>query len=340
MSLEPDRCQIEIFVEGMLRHCGKDGVVSLRAFYENGAKNSFRITPISLKGGLRFLMDAAEDDARRAANAVEAIVFCPPIATFLSTGHAREQDLLEAPVLSVELDQNPRAALAKLENLLGPATLVVRSGGEWMDPVTGEVEDKLHAHWRLKEPACAPDIAKLKRAREIATALVGGDPTNIPACHPIRWPGSWHRKAKPRLCEIEGTDHLDNEIDLIVALEVLEAVAPSPKPGAQQSPGTQPGDTLDWDEAFGEIISGKRFHPVLTPLSASFAAHDVPKAATKKALQALLNNTTTTDPARLARRDTELAKPKDCSGDDLSIRGRGCRHHGCPGPKNAQCRRV
>src|SRR5262249_8889594 len=26
---------------------------------------------------------------------------------------------------------------------------------------------------------------------------------------------------------------------------------------------------------------------------------------------------------------------KDCSGDDLSIRGRGCRHHGCPSPKNA-----
>jgi hypothetical protein len=26
---------------------------------------------------------------------------------------------------------------------------------------------------------------------------------------------------------------------------------------------------------------------------------------------------------------------KDCSGDDLSIRGRGCRHHGCSGPKNA-----
>jgi hypothetical protein len=26
---------------------------------------------------------------------------------------------------------------------------------------------------------------------------------------------------------------------------------------------------------------------------------------------------------------------KGCSGDDLSIRGRGCCHHGCPGPKNA-----
>jgi hypothetical protein len=309
--LEPNRDQIEIFVEGMFRHCNGDGIVSLRAFYENGAKDSFRITSISLKSGLRFLMDAAEDDARRAANEPQPVVFCPPIATFLPTGHARQVDLLEAPVLSVELDQNPRAALARLESLLGPATLVVRSGGEWTNPTTGEVEDKLHAHWRLKEPARGADIARLKRAREIATALVGGDPTNIPACHPIRWPGGWHRKAKPRLCEIVSTDHLDNEIDLTVALETLEAVAPPPKAGAQQSTGTQPGDALDWDEAFGEIIRGEKFHPTLVPLSASFAARAAPQAVTVGALQALLNNTTTTDPARLTRRDAELAKLKD-----------------------------
>src|SRR5262249_31067112 len=30
---------------------------------------------------------------------------------------------------------------------------------------------------------------------------------------------------------------------------------------------------------------------------------------------------------------------KDCSGDDLSIRGRGCRHHRCPSPKNANASR-
>jgi len=34
------------------------------------------------------------------------------------------------------------------------------------------------------------------------------------------------------------------------------------------------------------------------------------------------------------RVDSHVCDPKDCSGDDLSIRGRGCRHHGCPGPKN------
>jgi len=187
-ALEPNRDQLEIFIEGMLRHCGSDGIVSLRAFFEGDDGKSFRITNISLKGGLPFLMEAAEDDARRAANDPKPVVFCPPLATFRpdANGRAREEDLLEAPAFSVELDQHPRAALDGLQQLLGFATLTVRSGGEWANPTTGETEDKLHAHWRLKEPARGADIAKLKRARQLATALVGGDPSNVPPCHPIR----------------------------------------------------------------------------------------------------------------------------------------------------------
>ena len=234
--LEPDCNQLEIFIEGLFRHCGKDGSISLRAFYEGDGSKSFRISNISLKGGLRFLIEAAEDDARRAAQHPKPIVFCPPVAVFhpAANGRAREQDIFEAPALSVELDQNPRAALEALERLLGPATLVIRSGGFWTDPTTGEFEDKLHAHWRLKEPARGADIVKLKQARRLATAIVGGDPTNVPACHPIRWPGSWHKKAEPRLCEIIGSDHLDNELDLAAALTALEASAPKGKSEPQK----------------------------------------------------------------------------------------------------------
>ena len=308
-TLEPNRDQIEIFVEGMLRYCGNDGVVSLRAFYEGDSTKPFRITPVSLKGGLPFLIEAAEDDARRAANDPKPVVFCPPIAVCAPNGKAREIDLLEAPAFSIELDQNPRAALEGLVRLLGFPTLVVRSGGEWTNPTTGEVEDKLHAHYRLKEPARGTDIAKLKRARQLATAIVGGDPTNVPACHPIRWPGSWHRKATPKLCEIIGTEHLDNELDLDLALAALEAIVPPPKPGPQ--PGPAPGGSrLNWDDAFGKIISGEQFHPVLTPLSASFAARAVPEMAALDVLRALLNNTQTTDPERMRRRDAELGKLK------------------------------
>jgi hypothetical protein len=310
--LEPNRDQIEIFVEGMLRYCGSDGIVSLRAFYEDKNENKpFRINNIKLAGGLPFLIEAAEDDARRAAQFPKPVVFCPPVATFAPTGRARQEDLLEAPALSVELDQHPRASLEGLERILGFATLVVRSGGEWTNQTTGEIEDKLHAHWRLKEPARGGDIAKLKRARQLATALVGGDPSNVPACHPIRWPGSWHRKATPRLCEIISTEHLDNELDLDVALADLEAVAPptNGKGGPQQSAGQQGGQgALDWSDAFSKIISGEQFHPVLVPLASSFAARAVPEVAARGVLHALLDNTQTTDPERLKRRDVELKK--------------------------------
>src|SRR5262249_50448247 len=55
--------------------------------------------------------------------------------------------------------------------------------------------------------------------------LVGADPSNVPINHPIRWPGSWHRKREPRICEIiSSTEQLDNEIDLNVALAALEDV--------------------------------------------------------------------------------------------------------------------
>jgi len=315
-TLEPDRDQLEIFVEGTFRHCGSDGVVSLRAFFESDSSKPFRITNVPLKGGLPFLIEAVEDDARRAANDPKPVVFCPPVATFAPTGRAREIDLFEAPVLSVELDQHPRDALERLEHLLGFATLVVRSGGVWTDPATGEIEDKLHAHWRLKEPARGADIAKLKRARQLATAIVGGDPTNVPACHPIRWPGSWHRKATPRLCEIINTEHLDNELDLDTALAALEAAAPQPKTngqgGPQQSVSQQSGnDRLDWSEAFGKIITGKEFHPTLVPLAASRAARGTPEVVTRGVLRALLANTQTNDSERLRRRDVELSKLKD-----------------------------
>src|SRR5262249_20327565 len=65
-------------------------------------------------------------------------------------------------------------------------------------------------------------LEKLKQAREIAARLVGGDPSNVPVCHPLRWPGSWHRKGSPRLCEIE-TNRPDQEIGLDEALAVLKA---------------------------------------------------------------------------------------------------------------------
>jgi hypothetical protein len=220
-GLEPDRDQLEIFVDAVLRHRGAEGFISLRSFVENDDEAPpYRKSPISLKDNFKFLIDCAVDDARRAAQAPQPVVFAPPLAVFNNKIHAREEDVLAGLVLSVECDRTPHDARRQLEDLLGPTTLAVRSGGVWIDD-DGEAHDKLHLHWRLKEPAHSrDDLAALKGARASATRLVGGDPTNNPICHPIRWPGSWHRKKEPRLCSIV-TVEPDVEITLAAAIAAL-----------------------------------------------------------------------------------------------------------------------
>ena len=153
--------------------------------------------------------------------------FVPPLATFGNNQTATEQDITEGFTVTVECDECPDAARAKLEAILGPATTVISSGGIWNDG-NGGAQDKLHLHWRLAQPARGrDDLIKLKRAREICAHLVDADPTSIPICHPIRWPGSWHRKAEPRLTEIVACNP-DVEIELGAALAKLEPLAPAP----------------------------------------------------------------------------------------------------------------
>jgi Protein of unknown function (DUF3987) len=309
--LESNRDQLEIFVEALFRYVGKDGYISMRTFYENDDSDKpVRTTPTSLAGGLGFIVDVAEDDARRAANEPKATVFCPPVAVFSNKNQAREVDLLVGPALVVECDECPHEARTKLEQLLGSPTLVVRSGGQWTDPATGQVYDRVHLYWRLTQGAKGDNLEKLKQTRKLATYLVGGDITNIPICHPIRWPGSWHRKGEPRPCEIIELQP-DCEIDLDQALAVLTTAAPNISTAKSGGPERDDGEALDWSDSFNQIISGKEFHPALVPLAASFAAHGLPELAARRVLRALLDITQTTDPGRLRRRDTELSKLRE-----------------------------
>src|SRR5262245_27897656 len=72
---------------------------------------------------------------------------------FTNPEHAREEDLAEGLVLSNACGARPQAARAKLEQLLGPATLVVESGSVWLNPETNESEPELYTHHRLRIPA-------------------------------------------------------------------------------------------------------------------------------------------------------------------------------------------
>jgi hypothetical protein len=206
MPLEPDRGEIYRFVEALLPYATDGTHVSLRAFSGDEPWRTDLWRRVQIGADRTPLIDAAARLAEQCANAAEVVVFCPPVATFRGS-RATEDNLADGLVLSVECDAHPAEARAKLEGMLGPATVVVASGDEWNDHETGEIQDKLHLHWRLAVPARTTEEHKnLKLARRLATMLVGADATGVPPVHPLRWPGSWHRKGKPRLARIVGGD--------------------------------------------------------------------------------------------------------------------------------------
>jgi hypothetical protein len=191
--------------------------------------------------------------------------------------------------VSAECDAHPREALDKLTAILGPPTFVVRSGGEWLNETTGEYEPKLHLHWVLAAPTKdAAGHAKLKRARELACAIVAGDPTSTPIVHPMRLPGSWHRKKDPpRLCRIE-THNSGIEIELDVALTKLEAACPKSKTnGSSKSSGA--GEGSDWLTDMQEILSAKSYHAALTRLAAKVLKAGMKGGAAVNFLRGLMN---------------------------------------------------
>src|SRR5262249_37830533 len=145
--------------------------------------------------------------------------------------------LAEGVALSVECDQAPAAARAKLITLLGKPTVTVASGGEWFNPTAKQSELKLHLHWRLAVPArSAEEHERLREARELPATLAGADRSTISIVPPLRWPGSWHRKnlAQPRITYI--LDSTDNELELETALAVLQAACPQPRHSAPPPP--------------------------------------------------------------------------------------------------------
>jgi RecA-family ATPase len=306
MALEPDRDQIEIFVEAIFRRATAQGFVAVRSFFEDEDRPCV-LTAIAFMGDRRlaFLADMAETQARTAAQAAKAVVFCPPLAIFANRDKAREADVLEGLALSVECDQHPQQARQILEQLLGPATVVVQSGGIWMNGGTA-AEEKLHLHWRLAVPASGKDnLAKLKQARALATKLVGGDASNKPVCHPIRWPGSWHRKAQPRLCAID-TIWADVEIELDTALAALIAASPEANDQQKTNSGSAPGDDLH--DLVADIISGKAYHKPLASLAARCIGAGMHDGQTVKLLRSIMLASTAPHDARWQTRYDSIAR--------------------------------
>src|SRR5882757_6548588 len=121
-ALEPDRDQIAQFVEAVFRHVGPETYPAIRFYPDDKSGTFWRSDLWCYPGGA--LIDTAIRLARICANAPLPIVFCPPLATFKTPGNAKDENVADAPTLSVDCDTNPSEARAVLEDRLGPASLV------------------------------------------------------------------------------------------------------------------------------------------------------------------------------------------------------------------------
>lgn len=222
-----DAGEIGKFVRALFAYAESDTFIALRAFDQGNTSLPARmIRPIRINGSIDAVIREAVIAAEDASQYNDPVVFCPPIATFSNADRARTIDLANGLTLSVELDDSdPDTARARLEGILGPVTVLVRSGSDWIDASTGEVKPRIHLHWRLTEPTTTiEDHGRLNQARTLAAMLVGADMTGKPVVHPLRWPGSWNLKATPRMATIAVLNETA-EINLSDALEGLELAA-------------------------------------------------------------------------------------------------------------------
>jgi hypothetical protein len=229
-AVRPDPTAIAEFAGALFRHADPAGFVAARSFYDD-EKNGppFQVMAVAVREAPAVVARMAE----AAADAARPVVVCPPVCTFAARTGAAEADLSEGLALTVDCDTvDPDVARPALGAVLGPPTVAVASGGLWTDPATGGAKDRLHLHWRLREPTRDPAAhAALKEARRLAARIVGGDPSCAPLVHPIRWPGTVHRKAGPRLAQIVALG-ADAEIALPEALAALRRAASAAPDGA------------------------------------------------------------------------------------------------------------
>lgn len=255
-DLSADREELTRFVSALFRYAEAGTFASLRAFdqFKRSVPPEL-IWPVKINGDLGKLVDLAAKAATKCVIAQKSVVFAPPICTFTNPDRARGVDLANGLTLSIELDEGDTVAeRKKMEALLGPATVVVASGGDWVNETTGEVHTKLHLHWRLSEPTKElEDHEKLRQARDIAARLTGADPTGKPVVHPLRWPGSWNTKDKPRMARIAALNesaeiHLDQALDaLSEAMEAagLDAVDMPQSSGSPTAPLSLLGSAME-----------------------------------------------------------------------------------------------
>jgi hypothetical protein len=189
---QSNRDDAAAFFDCLFPYADSEAFISLRAFNDSN-KDAPPLFIEPVKVGTPDFIDRVCERIQQAAEHPEPHVFCPPV--FAEPNGAAAENPAEGLVLSVECDSQTTAGLKKLTSALRvPPTAIVASGGLWKNEA-GRLEAQLHLHWRLVEPTRdTADHEKLTEARALAAELVGTDKSATSIVHPLRWPGSWHRK--------------------------------------------------------------------------------------------------------------------------------------------------
>lgn len=123
----------------------------------------------------------------------QAAFFLPGVVQGHGTG---KKDVTRLAAVLIDFDKgDPTANLAAAEALLGPATVVVESGGQ----IDGK--NKLHAYWRVPEQDTY-NVNEICRLRSALAERFGGDTAFKQQAQVARLPRSIHFKSAPRLVQL------------------------------------------------------------------------------------------------------------------------------------------
>lgn len=175
---------LSAFLEMVFGYC--EGHLAVRMLRETGTPDAPpRSLYLPIDGNVSSRIAA---EIMPAAKDMRGLYVVP--CSIRTPGNAKAENIFQTCVIPCDLDHGDIAAKqAHLELHLGPATMVVLSGG-----VTADGAAKRHLYWRLTEACLDTDLEKVLTIRKHIVAAVDADDAFERLTQPIRVAGSVHGK--------------------------------------------------------------------------------------------------------------------------------------------------
>ena len=126
--------------------------MSLRAFRDNDRRDEKPILIEAIRLDDPDFAAIVLERARQAAAWDDPAVYCPPVATFKTPRNAKTDNLREGVDLSTSAIRVRRQHAQRSKPCSGRRPASSRAVANGRTRQTGEIEPKVHLHWRLKKP--------------------------------------------------------------------------------------------------------------------------------------------------------------------------------------------